>query len=174
MAYDRSKMQFKKGILRFEWGDFPAIGIKHFEERRDERTKTNGTDIFDESGLNDEDVLLRCFEILKDDKYDEILKIIENNEPKHTEFIVAFETDEITDNGKDFLFVFVVFSITIKETAMNGINKGDKFLSCITVVKDTYKRKRKVDENTKEETLCYYREDNFGGDNFKWKKVIPR
>ncbi|MCO6494146.1 MAG: hypothetical protein J5I91_00500 [Bacteroidetes bacterium] len=46
-VYDRSKMQHKDGILRFKWGDYPAIGINHFEQRRDERTKGNKTQIFE-------------------------------------------------------------------------------------------------------------------------------
>jgi hypothetical protein len=170
--YDRSKMQHKKDILRFEWGDFPAIGIKHFEERRDERTKPEGTDIFDESGLSDEIVLLRCFDFLKKKKYQDILDTIELNKPKHTEFIAAFETDEYADNGQ-FNFIFLVFSISVKETAMNGIEQGKNFLSCITIVKDTYKKKRRLNSNTVEETLCCYRGE-FGGDEYFWKKTIPR
>ena len=170
--YDRSKMQHKENILRFEWGDYPAIGIKHFEERRDERTKPEGTDIFDETQLSDEEVLLKCFEILKKEKYQEILDIIEKNKPKHTEFIAAFETDEHADK-RQFNYIFLVFSISIKETAMNGIEQGAEFLSCITIVKDTYKKKRKLDNNTVEETMCCYR-DEFGGDELYWKKSIPR
>ena len=170
--YDRSKMQHKKDILRFEWGDYPAIGIDHFEQRRDERTKSDGTDIFDETGLSDEEVLLRCFKILEEEKYQEILDIIENNKPNHTEFIAAFETDEIAENGRDFLLVFVVFSISIKETAMNDIEQGTEFLSCITIVKDTYKKRHQLAENTVEYTMCYYRDED-GGD-YRWRTVIPR
>jgi hypothetical protein len=169
--YDRSVMQHKDNILRFEWGDFPAIGIKHFEERRDERTKRNGTDIFDKMNLTDEQVLLECFKILKRDKYKYILDTIAKNKPKHTEWVVGFETDEIADKGNDYLFVFLVFSISIKETAMNGIALGQEFLSCITVVKDTYKNVRQLPDTTVEETLCYYRPD--GGDH-EWKKSINR
>jgi hypothetical protein len=90
--YDRSVMQHKDNILRFEWGDFPAIGIKHFEERRDERTKRNGTDIFDKMNLTDEEVLLDCFKILKRDKYKYILDTIAKNKPKHTEWVVKNQT----------------------------------------------------------------------------------
>jgi hypothetical protein len=169
--YDRSKMQHKDNILRFQWGDYKAIGIKHFEERRDERTKRNGTDIFDKINLTDEQVLLECFKILHRDKYDYILTTIEKNKPKHTEWVVGFETDELADRGDDYKFVFLVFSISVKETAMNGIEKGETFLSCITVVKDTYKNVRKLPDTTVEETLCYYRPD--GGDH-EWKNQIPR
>ncbi len=164
-------MQHKENILRFQWGDFKAIGIKHFEERRDERTKTNGTDIFDQANLSDEQVLLECFKILHSDKYNYILKTIEKNKPKHTEWVVGFETDEQADRGEDYKFVFLVFSISIKETAMNGIEKGETFLSCITVVKDTYKNIRKLPDTSIEETLCYCRPN--GGDHI-WKKEIPR
>jgi len=170
--YDKSKMQHKDGILRFEWGVYPAIGIDHFEQRRDERTKTNKTDIFGENGLSDEEVLLRCFKILEKDKYQEILDTIKANKPKQTEFIVAFETDEIAKNGRDFLLVFVVFSISIKETAMNGIAKGEEFLSCITIVKDTYKKRRQLGDDTVEITMCYYRDEDEG--DYQWKKAIPR
>lgn len=173
MAYDRSKMQSKKGILRFEWGEYPAIGIQHFEERRDERTKTEGTDIFDESGLSDEDVLLKCFKILEEEKYQEIIDTINGNKPKHTEFIAAFETDEYADKGNEFKYIFIVFSISIKETAMNGIKQGEEFLSCITIVKDTYKRKRKLADNTIEQTMCYYRDED-GGDDYYWRENIQR
>ena len=38
-SYDKSKMQSKNGILQFQFGEYPAIGILHFEERRDERTR---------------------------------------------------------------------------------------------------------------------------------------
>jgi len=170
--YDKSKMQHKDGILRFQWGNYPAIGIDHFEKRRDERTKQKGTDIFDETELTDEQVLLECFKILEEDKYDEILAIIEANKPKHTEFIAGFQTDEIAENGIDPLFVFVVFSISVKETAMNDINQGEEFLSCITIVKDTYKQKRPIDENTIEVTMClYFNEDS---DSYIWRKAIPR
>lgn len=170
-AYDRSKMQHKEDILRFQWGDYPAIGIKHFEERRDERIKSNGTDIFDKVDLSDEQVLLECFKILEKQKYKYIIDTIAKNKPNHTEWVVGFETDEPADKGNGFLFVFLVFSISIKATAMNGIEQGQEFLSCITVVKDTYKNIRKLPENTVEETLCYYRPD--GGD-FEWKKTINR
>lgn len=170
--YDKSKMQYKEGILRFQWGDYPAIGIDHFEQRRDERTKSNGTDIFDETGLSDEDVLLRCFKILEDEKYQDILDTIESNKPKHTEFIAAFETDEIADNGRDFLFVFVVFSISVKETAMNDIEQGQEFLSCITIVKDTFKKRHQLADNSVEATMCYYRDED-GGD-YSWRQAIPR
>lgn len=165
-------MQHKDGILRFDWGDYPAIGIDHFEQRRDERTKSNETDIFDEIGLSDEEVLLRCFEVLENEKYHEILDTIETNKPKHTEFIAAFETDEIAENGRDFLLVFIVFSISIKETAMNGIAQGEEFLSCITIVKDTYKKRRQLADNTVEVTMCYYRDED-GGD-YRWRQEIPR
>lgn len=171
--YDRSKMQFKKDILRFEWGEYPAIGIKHFEERREERTKPSGTDIFDETDLSDEEVLLRCFKILEEDKYDEIISIVERNKPKHTEFIAAFETDEMSERTDGYDYVFLVFSIAVKETAMNGIEKGQTFLSCTTIVKDSYKKKRRLNENTVEHTMCYYR-DEFGGDDYYWKVKIPR
>lgn len=169
--YDRSKMQHKDNILRFEWGDYPAIGIKHFEERRDERTKSNSTDIFDKANLTDEQVLLECFKVLKRDKYNHIIETNAKNKPKHTEWVVGFETDETSDKGSEYLFVFLVFSISIKETAMNGIEQGAEFLSCITVVKDTHKNIRKLPENTIEETLCYHRPD--GGD-FEWKTSIKR
>jgi len=156
--------QLELSILR-------RIGIKHFEERRDERTKRNGTDIFDKSNLTDEQVLLECFKILKRDKYKYILDTITKNKPKHTEWVVGFETDEPADKGAEYLFVFLVFSISIKETAMNGIEKGQEFLSCITVVKDTYKNVRQLPDTTIEETLCYYRPD--GGD-YEWEKTINR
>lgn len=171
--YDKSKMQHKENILRFQWGDFKAIGIKHFEERRDERTKISGTDIFDQLDLTDEKVLLDCFKILEKQKYKYILETIEKNEKigRHTEWVVGFETDEPSDRGSGYKFVFVVFSITIKETAMNEIERGEKFLSCITVVKDTFKNIRELPETTIEETLCYYRPD--GGD-YVWRKEIPR
>ena len=94
-VYDRSVMQHKDNILRFEWGDYPAIGIKHFEERRDERTKSSGTDIFDKANLTDEQVLLECFKILHKQKYKHILDTIAKNKPKHTEWVVGFETDVI-------------------------------------------------------------------------------
>lgn len=171
--YDKSKMQYKDNILRFQWGDFKAIGIKHFEERRDERTKKDGTDIFDQTNLSDEEVLLECFKILEKQKYRYIIDTIEKNEKngKRTEWVVGFETDELAEKGNDYKFVFLVFSISIKETAMNDIAQGEKFLSCITVVKDTYKNIRKLPDNTVEETLCYFRPD--GGDH-KWKKEIQR
>jgi hypothetical protein len=173
MTYDRSKMQHKEKILRFQWGDYKAIGIKHFEDRRDERTKNDKTDIFDCIGLTDEDVLLKCFQILKEGKYQEILNIIEKNKPSHTEFIAAFETDEMTDKTSQFYYVFVVFSISIKETAMNGIEQGEEFLSCITVVKDTYKKRHRLPANTIEHTFCYHRGEG-GGDDYYWKTIIPR
>lgn len=166
-------MQHKENILRFQWGDFPAIGIKHFEERRDERTKTDGTDIFDKVGLDDEEVLLECFKILEKEKYRDILDVIAQNKPAHTEFIAAFETDEMADRASEFYYVFVVFSISVKETAMNGIEQGEEFLSCITVVKDTYKKKHRLPDNTVEHTLCYYRDEG-GGDDYFWKTSIPR
>jgi hypothetical protein len=169
--YDKSRMQHKEEILRFQWGDFPAIGIKHFEERRDERTKRNGTDIFDRTNLTDEEVLLECFTILQREQYTNILRTIAANQPNHTDWVVGFETDEPADRGNDYLFVFLVFSISIKETAMNGIEQGQEFLSCITVVKDTYKNVRQLPPGTVEETLCYYRPD--GGD-YVWKKTINR
>jgi len=170
--YDRSKMQHKKGILRFEWGDYPAIGIDHFEQRRDERTKSDGTDIFEETKLSDEKVLLLCFKILEKEKYQEILDIIQRNKPKHTEFIAGFQTDEVAENGRDTLFVFVVFSISVKDTAMNGIKQGEDFLSCITIVKDTFKRRHLLPNDTEETTMCYYfdKEDY----EYKWKTIIPR
>jgi hypothetical protein len=172
-TYDKSKMQNKDNILRFQWGQYKAIGIKHFEERRDERIKTSGTDIFDKSNLSDENVLLECFKILENEKYDYILKTIKKNSTsgKITQWVVGFETDELADKGNDYKFVFIVFSISIKETAMNGIEQGEEFLCCITVVKDTYKNIKKIPDNTVEETLCYYRPD--GGD-FEWKTTIPR
>ncbi len=174
MEYDKSKMQHKDNILRFEFGEYPGIGIKHFEERRDERTKANSTEIFDNVGLSDEEVLLKCFKILEKEKYKSIKEKVEINKSKglHTEWISAFETDEIADNGKDFKYIFIVFSISIKETAMNGIKQGQEFLSCITIVKDTFKKTRKLNDKTVEETLCYYRDDD-GGDH-KWKTAIPR
>jgi len=168
--YDRSIMQHKEDILRFEWGNYPAIGIKHFEERRDERTKSGGTDIFDKSNLTDEQVLLECFKVLKDEKYQYILDTITKNKPKHTEWVVGFETDEQARNN-EYLFIFIVFSITVKLTAMNGIPQGQEFLSCITIVKDTYKNVRELEANTDEEILCYYRPN--GGD-YEWKKTINR
>jgi hypothetical protein len=173
MTYDRSKMQHKDNILRFQWGDYKAIGIKHFEERRDERTKTNETDIFDKKNLSDEKVLLECFDILKREKYKYILDTIKINKEKgkSTEWVIGFETDEPTDNGKGFYYVFLVFSISIKETAMNGIEQGEEFLSCITVVKDSYKNKRQLPDSIIEENLSYYRPD--GGD-YEWKKEIIR
>jgi hypothetical protein len=48
--YDKTKMQKKEDILRFTFGEYPAIGILHFEARRDERTKANTTDIFGSTG----------------------------------------------------------------------------------------------------------------------------
>jgi hypothetical protein len=169
--YDRSKMQHKDNILRFEWGDFPAIGIKHFEERRDERTKQNSTDIFDKSNLSDEQVILECFKILRKEKYKFIIDTNTKNKPKNTEWVVGFETDEPADKGSGFKFIFLVFSISIKETAMNGIKQGEEFLSCITVVKDTFKNKRELTPKIVEQTLCYARPD--GGD-FEWTTKIPR
>ena len=169
--YDRSKMQHKDNILRFEWGDYPAIGIKHFEERRDERTKTNSTDIFDKINLSDEQVLLECFQILRKEKYNYILDTISKNKPKHTEWVIGFETDEPVDKVSSYKFVFFVFSISIKDTAMNGIEQGQEFLSFITIVKDTFKNKKELPSETVEQTLCYIRPD--GGD-FEWTTKIPR
>ena len=171
-GYDKSKMQHKEGILRFQWGDYPAIGIKHFEQRRDERTKSEGTNIFDQRSLSDENVLLHCFKILEDEKYQDILNTIESNKPKLTEFIAAFETDEIAENGRDFLFVFVVFSISVKETSINNIKQGEEFLICITIVKDTFKKRQQLDNNVIEVTMCYHR-DKDGGD-YRWRQAIPR
>lgn len=170
-AYDRNKMQQKKNILRFQWGAFPAIGIQHFEVRRDERIKSCKTNIFGKTAQNDEQVLLSCFKILRLEKYNYILERIVKKEPRRIEWLVGFETDEKINDESCYKYVFIVFSISVKQTSMNGIKKGQKFLSCITVVKDYFKNRHKTSPNTIEQTLCYSR---LNGSNFGWTNSIPR
>lgn len=160
-------MQYKNDILRFTWGDYPAIGIKHFEDRRNERFK-NGTNIFNKSNLSTNDVLLNCFDILYKEKYLYILGKIKENHPHNTEWIVGFQTDEFKNDKP--IYIFIVFSISKKETPMNDINKGDEFLCCITIVKDTFKKSKKINSNIKEETLCYYKDLN----SYNWKININK
>jgi hypothetical protein len=56
---------------------------------------------------------------------------------------------------------------------MNNIEQGQKFLSCITIVKDTYKKRHQIADNTVEATMRYYRDED-GGDDYYWKESIPR
>ncbi|MBP9151289.1 MAG: hypothetical protein KBF73_03310 [Flavobacteriales bacterium] len=164
-------MNHKKNILQFQFGELKAIGMNHFEQRRGERTKATGTDIFSKHGLNDHDAILECFRILERDRYEKIHQSIEYYHPEKVEFIVGFQTDEVAENGRDSIYIFIVFSISEKLTAMNGIQEGEKFLSCITVVKDTHKKKCGLRKGVFEVSMCCCTTDE---GELEWRSFVPR
>jgi hypothetical protein len=140
MAYDRGKMQRDDNILTFKFGDYQAVEGNHFDARKRQRTQVAVTDIFGETGVSYENAILQCFEILHRDQYKYILETIETNNPKNTEFIIAFETDEKARN-ENSIYMFFVMAISKKETAFNGIAQGETFVQLMTIVKDRCKIK---------------------------------
>lgn len=164
-------MIYNQDILQFQFGDFKAIGMNHFEERRAVRTRTTKTDLFSRKNLSDDEALIKCFQILERDKYKEIQQAVKNHHPKKVEFIAGFQTDEVAENGRDPMYFFVVFSISEKLTPKGEILAGEKFLSCITVVKDTHKKRCRSREERVEVTMCYCQDEE---ERFVWKNFVPR
>lgn len=156
MSYDKGKMQSNEEILTFKFGDYVAIEGNHYDLRKKQRTQVNLTDIFGEKGLSYEIAILKCFEILYKDQYNFILTSIEKNNPKNTEFIIAFETDEKNKKG-DSIYLFFVIAISKKETSFNQIQQGETFVQLMTIVKDRCKIKVAAKPNTVEIELGYYK-----------------
>lgn len=153
-------------VIEFKWGKYKAIGMKHFEERRRERLRNSTTDIFDCVGLDDTEVIKRCFKQLEMDKYDYVLDRIQCNGPEQTEWLVAFETDEpCFNNPRKFNYVFIVFAINVKKTEYGKVKQGEVCLTIVTVVKDLCKNRPTRKSGVREEMLCFRRPN--GGD-FCW------
>lgn len=154
--YDKKEMHSKPDILTFKFGKYKAIENNHFEIRRYERTQGKTTDIFGEKKLTDKQTILKCFEILERDKYDFLVAETVKHKPKLVEFVIGFQTDEIGKRGEP-IYIFTVVCINpCKETGMNEIAFGEEFFACITVVKETCKKKQKErKDNVVEHYLSY-------------------
>ena len=164
-------MIYNQDILQFQFGDFKAIGMNHFEQRRAVRTRAIKTDLFSRKKLSDDEALIECFKILERDKYEEIQQAVRNHHPKRVEFVAGFQTDEVAENGRDSVYFFVVLSISDKRTPKGKILAGEKFLSCITVVKDTHKKRCRVKKDIVEIRMCYCKDEE---GKFVWRNFVPR
>ena len=169
-TYDRTVMKHNPNALTFTFGAYPAIEMKHCIEREIQRKNLLHTSIFNKSKMPVKDSILLCFNRLKADKYQFIVDTMEKNAANgnNTEWSVGFQTDELDLKTGKPLFLFLVFSICPKDSAMNGITVGMNSLCIMTMLKDVHKNRIRPEDGSVEETLCLVKENGI----YRWRRSL--
>lgn len=159
---------YKAGIIRFKWMGYSVIGLPHFEERRAERLKAQPLTICSQFFADDEEAIHFCFNLLKQ-KHSEMEAAIASNMPNNTVFVAGFEMDDFDDRNRPLWF-YMVFSIDIKLSEMNGVKVGDTSVNLIST--GLFERKNKTELKPGETEVVIGYCDR--GSGFEWTDTVPR
>ncbi len=155
-----SNMNYRHDTITFPFGEFTAIEMLHCVQRELQRGNLLSNDLFGMKGVKIKPALVECFKVLERDHYNSIVTDWKADKAigMKSVWVIGFQTDELERQKGKPLFLYVVFSISPKETAMNGVQLGEDAVCIMTVLKDSYKKARAAQQDTIERNLCYFKD----------------